>query len=319
MNAILAKLGEIGIIPVIKIENPGNAVPLVAALIEGGLPCAEITFRTDAAAASIKAIADAFPGFPVGAGTVINASLAQEAVDSGAQFIVSPGFNPAVVDWCITRGIPVIPGVNNPSAIEAALERNLETLKFFPAEASGGTAMLDALSGPFPRVSFIPTGGIDLANLSLYARRANVHAIGGSWMVRSELIEKADWQAVTNLAREAVVAIQGFSFAHLGINSPDAEAQGATSDFFSRLGLAPKEGTSSIFNGSIIEVMKNPFRGAMGHIGFSCWNVERSLAYLAGFGFRPVMETAKYERGRLSVVYLDREVGGFAIHLVRAK
>jgi len=319
MNALLARLGEIGIIPVIKIEEPGNAVPLVTALIEGGLPCAEVTFRTNTAAASIKAIADAFPGFPVGAGTVINTSLAKEAVDAGAQFIVSPGFNPSVVDWCIDNGIPVIPGINNPSGIEAALERNLDILKFFPAEASGGTAMLDALSGPFPRVSFIPTGGIDLANLSSYARRANVHAIGGSWMVRSELIEKADWQTVTNLAREAVIAIQGFSFAHLGINSPDAETQRATSNFFSNLGLVPKEGNSSIFNGSIFEVMKTPFRGAMGHIGFSCWNIERSLAYLAGFGFHPVMETAKYERERLSVVYLDREVGGFAVHLVRAK
>ncbi len=319
MNAVIGKIGEIGIVPVIKIEKAENAIPLVEALVAGGLPCAEFTFRSGAAADSIARVAKAHPEIPVGAGTVINRELAERAVDSGATFIVSPGFNPSVVDWCLSRGVPVIPGVNNPSLVEQALERGLGILKFFPAEASGGTAMLDALSGPFPGVSFIPTGGIDLANLAEYAKRPNVHAIGGTWMVRPELVESGNWDAVTSLAREASLAVQGFSFAHLGINSDTATRAGETSAFFANLGLVPKEGASSIFNDTVIEVMKSPFRGSMGHIGFRCWNVERSLKYLETLGFRAVPETVKIEKGRVTVAYLDREVGGFAIHLVRAK
>jgi 2-dehydro-3-deoxyphosphogluconate aldolase/(4S)-4-hydroxy-2-oxoglutarate aldolase len=319
MNPTIENLGSIGIVPVIKIESAEKAVPLVEALAAGGLPCAEFTFRTDAAEDSIRAVAKAYPEFLVGAGTVINRELAERAVDSGARFIVAPGFNPSVVDWCLSKGIPVMPGVNTASDIEAALERDLCILKFFPAEASGGVAMLDALSGPFQQVSFIPTGGIDLTNLAEYAKRANVHAVGGSWMVKTALIESGDWAGISALAREAVTAVQGFAFAHVGINSPDEGAARETSGFFANIGFPQKDGTSSFFNGTIIEVMKSPFRGAMGHVGIRCWNVERSLKFLERFGFKPVPETVKREGGRISVAYLDREVGGFAIHLVRAK
>ena len=319
MNPVISVLAETGLVPVIKIEDASKAVPLAHALSSGALPCAEITFRTDAAAAAIGAIASSVPGMTVGAGTVINARLAREAVDAGAQFIVSPGFNPSVVDWCLEHDVPVIPGVNNPTGVEAALERGLEILKFFPAEVSGGTAMLDALAGPFSRVSFIPTGGIDASNLSDYARRPNVLAIGGTWMVKQDLIERGDWDGISALSREAVAAVQGFSFAHVGINQRDAEAAAGTAGLFALFGLAPKEGNASIFNDTSIEVMKSPFRGTSGHIGFRCWNVERSLAWLGKHGFKGVEETAKYEKGRLSVIYLDREIGGFAVHLVRAK
>ena len=319
MNPAISVLAETGLVPVIKIEDASKAVPLAHALLSGGIPCAEITFRTDAAAAAIGKIASSVPGMTVGAGTVINAKLAREAVDAGAQFIVSPGFNPSVVDWCLERGVPVIPGINDPTGIEAALERGLGVLKFFPAEVSGGTAMLDALAGPFPGVSFVPTGGIDASNLADYARRPNVLAVGGTWMVKSELIEKGDWDGISALSGQAAMAVQGFSFAHLGINRQSAEAAAETSSLFGLFGLAPKEGTSSIFNDTSIEVMKSPFRGTSGHIGFKCWNVERSLAWLGKHGFKGVEETAKYDKGKLSVIYLDREIGGFAVHLVRAK
>jgi 2-dehydro-3-deoxyphosphogluconate aldolase/(4S)-4-hydroxy-2-oxoglutarate aldolase len=319
MNPMTEKLAEIGIIPVIKIESAQKAVPLVEALERGGLPCAEFTFRTDAAADSIRAVAKAKPDFPVGAGTVINRELAERAVDSGARFIVSPGFNPAVVDWCLAKGIPVIPGINTPSDIEAALERGLDVLKFFPAEASGGVAMLDAFAGPFPRVSFIPTGGVDLSNLGDYARRGNVLAIGGTWMVKPELIERADWAQIETLAGEASLAVQGFSFAHVGINCSGEEEARSVSGFFGSLGLVPKESASNIFNDTTIEVLKSPYRGDCGHIGFRCWNIERSLKYLGRLGYQAVPETVKSENGRLIVAYLDRSVGGFAIHLIRAK
>lgn len=318
MNPVLAKLAGVGLVPVVKIDDAAKADGLAHALIEGGIPCAEITFRTDAAADAIRAISRQTPDMIVGAGTVINLDLAKKAVDAGAKFIVSPGFNPSVVDWCLANGVPVVPGVNNPSGVEAGLERGLDALKFFPAEASGGVAMLDALAGPFPQVSFMPTGGIDLKNLADYAKRPNVLAIGGTWMVKPEFIEKEDWTTVTTLCREAALAIHGFSFAHVGINSSTEAEATDTAALFALFGFAQKIGNSSIFNDTVIEVMKSPFRGTKGHIGFKCWNIERALVWLAHYGFHGVEETAKYAKGKLSVIYLDREIGGFAIHLVRA-
>ncbi len=319
MNNTLELIGKTGLVPVIKIDDAVKAVPLARALAAGGLPCAEITFRTDAAEEAIRRIHAELPEMLLGAGTVINTALAKKAIDAGASFIVSPGFNPAVVDYCQERGVTVIPGVNNPSGIEAALERNLAALKFFPAEASGGVAMLEALGGPFPQVSFMPTGGVDSSNLRDYLLRPNVLAVGGSWMVKADLIAAENWEAITALCREAATALHGFSIAHLGINSPDAQAAGATAALFSLFFGPLKDGASSIFCGTPIEVMKTRFRGQMGHIGISCLSIERALHYLSFHGFKPVLETAKYEKEKLVVVYLEPEVGDFALHLVRAK
>ncbi len=319
MNSVLEQLGSIGLVPVIKIEDAAKAADLARALIAGGLPCAEVTFRTAAAAEAIRAMTADFPDMLVGAGTVINVELAKKAKEAGARFIVSPGFNPAVVEWCIANGMPVVPGVNNPSDVEAGLERGLEVLKFFPAEASGGVAMLDALAGPFGQVKFMPTGGIGANNLADYVKRPNVLAVGGSWMVKADLIDSGDWDGITRLCREAVTAVHGFAFAHVGINAEsEAEAKKAAG-LFGVFGFAPKEGNSSIFNDTVIEVMKSPFRGKMGHIGLKCWNVDRALAYLKTQGFKGVEETAKREKGALTVIYLEPEIAGFAVHLIKAK
>ena len=215
--------------------------------------------------------------------------------------------------------MPVVPGVNNPSGVEAGLEKGLSVLKFFPAEQSGGVGMLSALAGPFPQVSFMPTGGISLKNLADYAKCANVHAIGGSWMVKSDLIENENWEEITSLCREAVTALHGFSLAHIGINGKNEEDAQNISNLFGLFGFAAKPGTASIFNDSVIEVMKKPGRGTCGHIALKCWNVERALAYLKQFGFSAVEETVKTEKGKITFAYLDKEIGGFAVHLVRAK
>ncbi len=319
MNAVIGKIGEIGIVPVIKIEKAENAIPLVESLVAGGLPCAEFTFRSDAAADSIARVAKAFPDFPVGAGTVINRELAERAVDSGARFIVSPGFNPAVVDWCLSRGIPVVPGVNNPSLVEQALERGLEVLKFFPAEASGGLAMLDALAGPYAGMRFVPTGGIDAGNLQGYARRPQVLAVGGSWMAKPDLVEAEDWEGIERLAREAVLALHGFSFAHLGINgADDGEARKAAGLLAALFGFALKEGASSIFAAEALELAKRAFPGEKGHIAIRCNDVERALARFEAMGVGSLPDTAQLEKGRLKAVYLDLSVGGFALRLLRA-
>jgi len=317
MNDFFKTVAEVGLVPVIKIDDAAQAPALGKALLAGGIPVAEITFRTAAAEEAIRRLRGECPGLVVGAGTVINARLAEKALAAGASFIVSPGFNPATVDYCLERDVPILPGANNPSLIEAGLEKGLEVFKFFPAEASGGIAMINALAAPFGGVKFVPTGGIDPANLADYARNEAVLAVGGSWMVKADLINGENWDEITRLSAEAVAAVQGFAFMHLGINQENAAVAAGTAALFGRFGLALKDGNSSIFAGSAFEVMKLPFRGTRGHIGFSCHNVERALAYLARFGFKGVPETAKEEKGRLKVIYLDQEIGGFAVHLVR--
>jgi len=183
MTDIFKRIFEVGLVPVIKIDDAAQAVALGKALLAGGIPIAEVTFRTNAAEAAIRALSTELPDLIVGAGTVINRGLAEKAIAAGARFIVSPGFNPSTVDYCLERNIPILPGANTPTLIETALEKGLDTFKFFPAEASGGMTMINALAGPFANVKFVPTGGIDTANLASYAKSDAVLAIGGSWMV----------------------------------------------------------------------------------------------------------------------------------------
>ena len=182
-------IGKAGIIPVIKLERVEDAVPLARALLEGGIPVAEVTFRTEAAADGIAAIRRELPQMLVGAGPVLTTEQAAAAIGSGAQFVVAPGSNGRVIEGVLVAGIPMIPGVATPSEIEAALERGLRVLKLFPAEVLGGIAMLKALSGPYPQVRFVPTGGISASNLKTYLQQKNVLAVGGSWMIQSDLDE----------------------------------------------------------------------------------------------------------------------------------
>jgi 2-dehydro-3-deoxyphosphogluconate aldolase/(4S)-4-hydroxy-2-oxoglutarate aldolase len=190
------------IIPVVALERAADALPLADALVAGGLPCAEITFRTAAAAEAIRALAGR-TGFTVGAGTVLDLEQARRAADSGATFVVSPGLNPKVVRFCLDGGIPVLPGVCTPSDMTLAFEMGLALLKFFPAEAMGGLKTLDALAGPFPMMRFVPTGGIDPRNLAAYLRHPRVAACGGSWMVKASLIAEGRFDEIARLTREA--------------------------------------------------------------------------------------------------------------------
>ena len=191
------------IIPVVAIQDAGDALPLADALIRGGLPCAEITFRTAAAPDAIKAIAQR-GDMLVGAGTVLTVDQVKQAMDAGATFIVSPGFNPKVVGYCVEKNIPVTPGVSNPTDIEMGLDFGLEILKFFPAEAFGGLKTLKAMSAPYTMMRFIPTGGIGPDNVLEYLKHPKVPACGGSWMVKSDLIAAGRFERITELTREAV-------------------------------------------------------------------------------------------------------------------
>lgn len=205
MHAVLEKLGALGVIPVVTIEDASDAVSLAAALRDGGLPCAEITFRTAAAREAMKNISRAFPDMILGAGTVLSTDQASEAVASGARFIVAPGLNPTVVEFCLQREIPVTPGIATPTELDRALNLGLEVVKFFPAETHGGVPYLQAIAAPFKGARFIPTGGIDATNLLSYLRLPQVLACGGSWMVKTELIRKKQFEKIRQLSAEAIL------------------------------------------------------------------------------------------------------------------
>lgn len=194
------RLRAIKIVPVIAINDVAHALPLAKVLVENGLPCAEVTFRTAAAAESIRIMREAYPDLLIGAGTVLTSAQVDEAIAAGADFIVSPGLNPTTVKYCQQRNIAIIPGVNNPSLVEQAMEMGLRTLKFFPAEPSGGIAMLKALSAVYP-VSFMPTGGINPNNAQEYLALKSVVACGGTWMVPTDLMDKGDWDTLAELVR----------------------------------------------------------------------------------------------------------------------
>lgn len=309
---------DLGIVPVVKIDDASKAEDLANAMIKGGIPCAEVTFRTDAAEEAIKIISSKCPQMMVGAGTVINAKLAEKAVKAGAKFIVSPGLNSETVSWCQKNNVPVVPGVCTPSDIEKGLSMGLKILKFFPAEASGGVKMLKDLGGPFPQVKFMTTGGINPDNLADYATCPNVLAIGGSWMVKADLINNNAWDEITKLCKDAMSRLQNFTLAHVGINLEDANEAKNIASKFSLFGLDIKEGNSSIFMNKEIELMKKQYLGKNGHLAFRCNDIERALFYLKDKGFTPNEGTiARDGKGKIKICYLNEEVGGFAIHLVK--
>jgi 2-dehydro-3-deoxyphosphogluconate aldolase/(4S)-4-hydroxy-2-oxoglutarate aldolase len=203
MAEALAALSRIGLVPVITIESPHDAVPLAEALLDGGIGCAEVTFRTPSAGEAIHGISSTCRELLVGAGTVLTVEQAEQATQAGAQYVVAPGFDPAVVGWCQERNVPVIPGVATPTEISMALARGLSLLKFFPAEAMGGVQTLQALSAPFADVRFIPTGGITAANLPQYLALRGVAACGGSWMAKQGMISAGKFTEIARLSKQA--------------------------------------------------------------------------------------------------------------------
>ncbi len=207
LSEIFKKIRDIGIMPVIKLDKAEDAVPLAKALSAGGIPLAEITYRSSAAEAAIKAVSKECPDMLVGAGTVTTVEQAKSAIAAGAKFVLAPGFDPAVVDYCISKKVPMIPGVSDASQVEAAIAKGLKVVKLFPASVVGGPDMLKALAGPFADMMFIPTGGVNTANVVDYAKLPNVLAVGGSWMVKTDLINAGKWDEITAACQEAVKAL----------------------------------------------------------------------------------------------------------------
>ncbi|MEZ8282194.1 bifunctional 4-hydroxy-2-oxoglutarate aldolase/2-dehydro-3-deoxy-phosphogluconate aldolase [Vibrio splendidus] len=203
MTTLNEQLANLKVIPVIAINCAEDAIPLGKALVENGMPCAEITLRTECAIEAIRIMRKEFPDMLIGSGTVLTNEQVDASIEAGVDFIVSPGFNPRTVQYCIDKGVAIVPGVNNPSLVEQAMEMGLRTLKFFPAEPSGGTGMLKALTAVYP-VKFMPTGGVSLKNVDEYLSIPSVLACGGTWMVPTNLIDEGKWDELGKLVRDAV-------------------------------------------------------------------------------------------------------------------
>lgn len=318
MNQILDKISNIGLVPVIKIDDVEKAVPLAKALVAGGIPVAEVTFRTAEGEEAIRRIAKEVPEILVGAGTVLSTEQVDRAIDAGAKFIVSPGFNPKVVSYCIEKGILITPGCSSPSDMEKAIELGLTTVKFFPAEQAGGLPFLKAVSAPYTKLTFMPTGGVNAENLSSYLAFDKIVACGGSWMVKADLINEGRFDEITALCKEAVRSMLNFNLAHIGINAENEEAATKAAKRFETLfGFANKSGNSSIFAGTGVEVMKAPYLGKNGHIAISTSQIKRAVYHLEQQGLEFDMSTAKYDGEKLKAVYIKEEIGGFAVHLVQ--
>jgi 2-dehydro-3-deoxyphosphogluconate aldolase / (4S)-4-hydroxy-2-oxoglutarate aldolase len=208
MNDTLKKIGSTGIVPVVVLNNASDAEPLADSLIKGGLPCAEVTFRTAAAEESIKIISKKFPQMLVGAGTVLTTEQVDKAIGAGAKFIVAPGFNPKVVEYCLKNNYPVCPGIMTPTELEMALGYGLDVVKFFPAENAGGLKMIKAISAPYTMMKFMPTGGINATNVREYLACDKILACGGSWMVKGDLVKAGDFAQIEKLTAEAASIVK---------------------------------------------------------------------------------------------------------------
>ena len=204
MKTIEEQFREYGVVPVVVLEDAKDALPLAKALTEGGLPCAEVTFRTEAAEESIRLMSENYSEMLVGAGTVLSVEQVDRAVAAGAKFIVSPGFDPEIVDYCLEKKIPVFPGCITPSEVAQAVKRGLKVVKFFPAEQAGGVAMIKAMAAPYTMVKFMPTGGISAKNLKDYLECDKIICCGGSWMVKGDLIRNGEFDKIRELSKEAV-------------------------------------------------------------------------------------------------------------------
>ncbi|SCY54537.1 MULTISPECIES: bifunctional 4-hydroxy-2-oxoglutarate aldolase/2-dehydro-3-deoxy-phosphogluconate aldolase [unclassified Butyrivibrio] len=318
MDKICEELYKIGIVPVIAIDDAKDAEPLAQALINGGLPAAEVTFRTAAAEEAIRIISEKFPEMIVGAGTVLNKEQADRAKAAGAKFIVSPGFNRSNVEYIQSIGVPVVPGTATPGEVEQAIELGLDCVKFFPAEQNGGIAKIKAMAAPYTKMHFMPTGGVNKNNLNDYLGFNKVFCCGGSWMVKKDLISAGKFDEIEAMTRDAVNAMLGFTMKHVGINETDAAAAEKTAEMFDLFGFGKKVGNSSVFAGSVVEVMKSQGRGTHGHIAIGTNNVDRAVYHLGKQGVKFDETSFSYDAdNHLKVAYLADEFGGFAVHLVK--
>ncbi len=302
MSVVMKRIGNMGLVPVVVFDNANLAVPAAKALMDGGLDIMEITLRTEAGIPAIKKVKEAYPYMLVGAGTVLSVDKAKEAVAAGAEFIVAPGFNPDVVKWCIDNGIAITPGCVTPTEIEQALGFGLTTLKFFPANVYGGINGCKALHGPYRMVKFIPTGGINKNNLSDFADKPYIHAIGGGWLCKSSDINAQNFDAITKAAAESIDMLLGFELAHVGVAADEY--------YYSRVKKALDKDIdfTVVQDGLSIDKAKLKEPEATGYVAVVTNNIKRAVYYLKKRGYDIRYSTGEGEQ-RTVFIYLKDEAG----------
>ena len=314
---VLKRMACAGIVPVVVLEDAKDAVPTARAMVAGGIDVMEITFRTAAAADSIRAVAAEVPEMLVGAGTVVNLEQCKLAVECGAKFIVSPGYDEEVVSWCCDNGVAVCPGCVTPTEIMMALKHGLKVLKFFPANVYGGLSAIKALAGPFGGVKFIPTGGVNLQNVGEFIADSHIHAVGGSWVCPKADIAAGNFDKITELCKESRKALLGFEVAHVGIKCADAAVCDQVCDAFAAaFDFGVKKGNSSNFASTGVEVMKTMFKGANGHIAIRTNKMTPAIAEMERRGLELDWDSVK-DKDNIKAVYFKNEFGGFAVHLLQ--
>ena len=319
MNSVLQRIYEIGIVPVIAFNSPDEAIPLCKALAAGGLPAAEVTFRTACAEECIRIIKKEMPEMLLGAGTVLTVDQADRAMDAGASFIVAPGFDPIVTQHVIDKGGIAMPGTATSGEMQQAMNMGCEAIKFFPAEANGGVSMLKNIGAALKTAKWMCTGGVNAKNVNDYLGYDQIIAVGGTWMCKSDKIKAGAWEDITAACKEAVDVMLGLELGHIGINcADDAEAMKTAELLGGLLSKAVAPGNSSIFVGNKeFEIMKKPGRGTHGHIAIKCNSVDRAVYHLGQRGVKFDMDSMVNKNGKNIAIYLADEVAGFAIHLVQ--
>ena len=315
---VLTRIGNCGVVPVVVIDKAQDAVPAAKALLAGGIDVMEITFRTDAAADAIKAVSESCPDIVTGAGTVLTLDQCKKAVENGAKFIVSPGFNREIAEWCVANGVLAMPGCVTPTEITEALGLGIKVLKFFPSNVYGGLSAMQALAAPFGMVKFVPTGGVSEKNLAEYIASPFIFAVGGSWICARGDIASGNFEKITKLSAEARAIALGFEVGHIGINAADAgDAMNVSEVFNQAFGFGIREGNSSNFASDWLEIMKGAGLGKNGHIAIKTFNIARAIDELGRRGFEVDMNTARFNGDNMIAVYLKKEFGGFAVHLLK--
>lgn len=318
--SILERIGNAGLVPVIVFDNAEDAVPTARALLNGGLDIMEITMRTSAGIQAIKNVRANEPGVLVGAGTVLTLEKCKECVEAGAQFIVSPGTDMRIVEWCLEHGVVVLPGCVTTTEIQLALAAGVKIVKFFPADLYGGVRAMATLEGPFrfTGIKFIPTGGVNNDNLSEYVNKSFIHAVGGGWLCNPADISSHNFSNITETVKKAIDILLGFEITHVGINQKTpVESLNTCRQFNKAFHFPIVEGTASNFVSPAIEVLKSKYLGTHGHLAVKTNNIQRGIYYLGKRGIEVDMETAKYNGDDMVAVYLKDEIGGFAVHLLK--
>ncbi len=311
MNDMFKTIYELGIIPVVAIDDADKAVPLAKALREGGLPAAEITFRTAAAEESIRRITAECPDVLVGAGTVLTPEQCDRAIAAGAKFVVTPGFNPEMVKYIKDSGIPMMPGAATPGEMEQAMSMGLTNIKFFPAEANGGVAKLKALAGPYQAAKWMPTGGVNAKNLNDYLSFDRILCCGGTWLATSADINEGRWDEITEKCKKAVDTMLGFTLGGVVLYTDDEEAKKEAKFLSSLFGFEYKEGETSVSAGAVSFMKDNS--GAKGCIIINTLNGNRAAAYVNRKGIEIDPDIWYDKKGNITCFGLKDTVAGFEI------